>query len=97
MLIFVAEGFHGGHQPGNLRATLPVYGANPYWEVVHIGQFLGYLLLLIGLVALYRSIGEGAGAALARLGFVVALVAVCVYGANQGVDGVAIQFVAEQW
>lgn len=96
-VLFVAEAFHGGHDPGNLRATLPVYAANSAWEVVHIGQFLGYLLLLFGFVALYRSLREGQGAALARLGVVAAVVAVAIYGANQGVDGVAIQFVADQW
>jgi len=97
VVLFAAEAFHGGHEPGNLPATLPVYAANSVWEIVHIGQFLGYLLLLVGLVALCRSIGEGAGAAVAWLGFVVAVVSVAIYGANQAVDGVAIKFVAEQW
>ncbi len=97
LIIFVADVFHGGHRPADLQATLPVYAANPYWELVHIAQLLGYLLLLPGFAALQRSIGEGASAALARLGFVVAVVALAIYGANQGVDGVAIQFVAEQW
>lgn len=97
VVIFVAEVFHGGHEPANLRATLPVYADNPYWEAVHIGQFLGFLLLLPGFVALHRSIRESASGALARLGFVFALVGLAIYGANQGVDGVAIQFVAEQW
>lgn len=97
VVLFVAEAFHGGHEPGNLPATLPVYAANSLWEIVHIGQFLGYLLLLVGLIALGRSIGDGAGAAVARLGFVVAVVAVAIFGVNQAVDGVAIKFVAEQW
>jgi len=97
VVLLVAESLHGGHEPGNLRATLPIYAANPLWEVVHIGQFLGYVLLLGGLVGLQRSITGEPGAAFARLGLVVAVVAVGIYGTNQGVDGVAIKFVAKEW
>ena len=95
--IFVADAFHGGHDPANLEAALSEYAANANWEVVHIGQFLGYALVLGALVALYRSIGERRGAALAQLGFVTALVATATYAANQAVDGVAIKFVADEW
>jgi hypothetical protein len=94
---FVAEAFHGGHEPADLEATLPEYAANTNWEVVHIGQFLGYALVLVGLVALHRSIAEGRGAALARLGYVTAVVATAIYAVNQAVDGVAIKFVADEW
>jgi hypothetical protein len=95
--LFVAEAFHSGHNPADLEATLPEYAANTNWEVVHIGQFLGYALVLVGLVALYRSIMEGRGAALARLGYVSAVVATAIYAVNQAVDGVAIKFVADEW
>ena len=95
--LFVADAFHGGHDPADLEATLPEYAANANWEVVHIGQFLGYALILISLVALYRSITEGRGVALARLGYVVVLLATAVYAVNQAVDGVAIKFVADEW
>jgi hypothetical protein len=94
---FVADAFHGGHDPANLEATLPEYAANANWEVVHIGQFLGYALVLVGLVALHRSIAEGYGAALARLGYLTAVVATALYAVNQAVDGVAIKFVADDW
>jgi hypothetical protein len=95
--IFVADTFHGGHDPADLEAVLPEYAANANWEVVHIGQFLGYALVLVGLVALHRSIVERRGAALARLGYVTAVVATAIYAVNQAVDGVAIKFVADEW
>ena len=95
--LFVADAFHGGHDPADLEATLPEYAANANWEVVHIGQFLGYALILISLVALYRSITEGRGVALARLGYVTVVLATAVYAVNQAVDGVAIKFVADEW
>ena len=95
--LFIADAFHGGHDPSDLEAVLPEYAANANWEVVHIGQFLGYALVLISLVALHRSIAEGHGAALARLGYVIAVVATAIYAVNQAVDGVAVKFVADEW
>src|SRR5215210_2013650 len=95
--LFVADAFHGGHDPADLEATLPEYAANANWEIVHIGQFLGYALVLVGLVALHHSIAEGRGAALARLGYVTAVVATALYAVNQAVDGIAIKFVADDW
>jgi len=85
------------HHPGNLSATLPVYAANRIWELVHIAQFLGYLLLLLGLLAVYRSMHDGRSGTIARIGFVTAVVATAIFGVNQAVDGVAVEFVADQW
>lgn len=98
----VAGFFHGGGaHPEDLAATLPAYAANANWEVVHLAQFVGDALLLVGFLALYRSIiagaGTGASAALARMGFVIAVVAEGVYAINQAVDGIANKFVAQQW
>ena len=95
--LFVAGHFHGGHDPANLGTVLPEYAANANWEVVHIGQFLGFALVLVVLVALQHSIAEGRGAALARLGYVTAAVATALYAVNQAVDGVAVKFVADEW
>jgi hypothetical protein len=95
--LFVADAFHGGHDPADLEVVLPEYAANANWEIVHIGQFLGYTLVLVSLVALHRSITEGRGAALAQLGYVTVVIATAVYAVNQAVDGVAIKFVADEW
>jgi hypothetical protein len=93
--------FHGGTPPEDLRAVLPQVAANDYWVVVHLAQFVGDVLLLVGFVALYRSIIRGARAgasgALARMGIVVAVVAEGVYAVNQAVDGIANKFVAQEW
>ena len=98
VLGIVAGAFHGGGgQPNNLQATLPLYAANNYWELIHLGQFVADILLLVAFIALYRSITEGVSATLARLGIIIAVVAEGIYGVNQAVDGVAIKFVAQQW
>ena len=102
LLLAIGAGFfHGGSPPDDLRAVLPRVAANDYWVAVHLAQFVGDVLVLVGLVALYRSITQGASAgasaALARMGIVVALVAEGVYAINQAVDGIANRFVAQEW
>jgi len=51
--------FHGGTPPEDLQAVLPQVAANDYWVVVHLAQFVGDVLVLVGFVALYRSITQG--------------------------------------
>jgi len=95
VLSVVAGAFHGGGgQPNDLQATLPHYAVNNYWELVHLGQFVADVLILVAFVAVYRSLTEGISATLARLGIIVAVVAEAIYGVNQAVDGIAIKFVA---
>ena len=59
--------------------------------------FVGNALLVGALVALYRSITEGPGAALAQLGFATALVALAVNAVWLGIQGFATKEVAEAW
>jgi hypothetical protein len=96
---FVATAFHGGHDPGDLPAVLPDYADNAGWLAVHLAQFAGVALATTAFVALARVLAEDRrqSAALARLGFVAAVVALAVYAANQAVDGVAIKFVADTY
>jgi hypothetical protein len=93
----IAASFHGGSHPSDLEAALPEYAANKYWELVHLSQFLGELLVLFGLAALCRSMRETGSANFARLGMIVAIVAQAIYACNQAVDGVAIKFLAQAW
>ncbi len=96
IMFTVPNAFHGGHQPHDLVVTLPQYATNANWIVVHLSQFFGLLLVVGGLVGLYRST-IGHGVVLAQLGLVTAVVGISVYAVNQAVDGVAIKFVAEEW
>jgi hypothetical protein len=88
----VAGRFHGGVDPQNLLGVLPQYAANPYWKAVHLGQFLGLLLIVGALTLVLNDLRRASP--LATLGGVAAVVAASSYAANQAVDGVAIQFVA---
>jgi hypothetical protein len=92
VIAIVAGRFHGGVDPQDLMGVLPQYAANPYWKVVHLGQFLGLLVLVGALMLVLNDLGRTSP--LATLGAVAAIVAASSYAANQAVDGVAIQFVA---
>ena len=83
--------------PSDLPAALAEYAGSAHWVESHIGQFLGLLLIVFGLVALERSFTEEPGAALARLAMAGALVAAGAFAALHAVDGIAVKFVAEAW
>ena len=58
---------------------------------------VGIALVIGALVTLHRSITEGPGAALARLGFASALVASAVFVVVIGINGFAGKETAEAW
>ena len=92
VIAIVAGRFHGGADPQDLLGALPQYAANPYWKAVHLGQFLGFLLIVGALLFVLNDLRRASP--LATLGGVAAVVAASSCAANQAVDGIAIQFVA---
>ena len=63
----------------------------------HVGIIFAMLLVTGGLVAVYRSITSGPGAAWARLGFAAALVSAGLGFVTVAVEGIAIKRVAVAW
>ena len=53
VVLIGGNAIHGGDDPANLAVSLPQYAANGNWVVAHILQFLGFLLILGGLVGLH--------------------------------------------
>lgn len=97
LITWVATSFHGGTDPANLELSLSEYAANPYWKIVHLGEFTGALSMLGSLVIALSYVRERSGSSLALLGVVAATLAASAYAANHAVDGVAIRRVAEAW
>lgn len=89
--------FHGGHDPDNLQAVLPEYAANRNWKAVHLGQFVGFLMMIGSIVVLLDYIRLKSGTVFALLGLITASVAASSYAANHAVDGVAIKYVADMY
>jgi len=67
------------------------------WTAIHLVIMVGILLMLGGLLALYRSIPGGLAGALARLGWAAALAGITVGLVLVILDGVAARQLAEEW
>lgn len=97
MILFGADLLHGGMDPANLQSVLPEYADNLNWKAVHLAQFIGSLMAIGSAVILLNHIRTKSGSVFALLGLLTAFVAASTYAANQAVDGVAIQFVAQNY
>ena len=86
-----------GAEIGNTKAHLQEIADSGIFLGDHIGILVAFLLIVGGLVALYRSITSGRGAAFARLGFAVALASTALIGVTIATDGIAIKAVADTW
>jgi len=83
--------------PANTKAFLHKVAESPIWVGDHVGIIFAVLLVTGGLVAVYRSIASGPGAAWARLGFAAALVSAGVGLVTVAVEGIAFKRVAMAW
>ena len=75
-------------QPGRLSRVRPER-PSPLWVAVHLGQFVGFLLVVGGLVALYFSLAAraDAAAAVARFGLAAAVTTGASFTILQAVEG----------
>src|SRR5918911_2339186 len=78
VVLVLAEHFHPAREdPMDFPAVFREYAQSNIWTAVHLGEYLGFLLLLGGLVALYYSVSAklGVGAGLAPFGLAAAVTA----------------------
>ena len=100
LLQVAMDQMHPAHaDPNDSRAAFTEYSHYGLWTVVHIGQFLGTLLLVIALLALARGLSRqrGLAGALAVFGAVTALVLAVVFTVQMAVDGVALRSAIHTW
>jgi hypothetical protein len=85
--------------PNDSAHVFEEYSASTDWQVVHLGQFLGALVLVLGLVVAARTLAGGRGAAgpLALLAQATALVVAAVFAVQMAVDGVALKAAVDAW
>lgn len=86
-------------QPNDSRAAFVEYAHSHDWVLVHLGQYVGALLVTIGLVALAVSQARRAGIAgqLGRVAAITALVSTAVFAVQMAVDGVALKAAVDHW
>src|SRR4051794_15427871 len=80
-------------------AAFHEYAHSQAWVLVHLGQFLGLLLVSIGLVAVATTLARKTGAAgiVGLVAAVSALVAAAVFAVQMAVDGVALKAAIDAW
>jgi hypothetical protein len=100
LLQLVMDQMHPAHaDPNDSRAAFTEYSHYGMWTIVHIGQFLGTLLLVVALLALARGLSRqrGLAGALAMLGALTAVILAAVFTVQMAVDGVALRSAIDTW
>ena len=99
LLYILVTQFHAGGDANNHPAIFVSYARSGDWKAVHVGQFLTIAVIVAGLVLLYYAVDPraGAAAAAARVGVVLAGVALGLYAVLQAVDGVGNSQVDAAW
>ncbi len=91
-------GFHPSGDEDNHEKIFTDYAESSSWEAVHIVQFLGGLLVVAGLIALYRVLAAGGGPAMvARLGAAAAVATGATLAILQGLDGIGLKQAVDAW
>ena len=101
MLVTAVAGFlhPEGPDPNDHQAIFAVYAASNSWTAVHLGQFVGMVIIILGLGALFFALDppRGAGFWLDRMGLFTAGAALALYAVLQAVDGVALKQAVNAW
>jgi hypothetical protein len=98
LLLFVSTLLHPLDSDPNVpRAAFAEYAADSLWVWSHLGQFAGFVLLGVALVALAATFEPGRAAAWGRIGLSGVPAIVAVAAALQAVDGVALGIVVDRW
>lgn len=96
----VAGFLHPAHeQPNDHAAVFAEYAQNSTWIAVHLGQFVGMVSIVAGLLILFFALNISTGPAkwMVRIGAAVAVVSLALYGVLQAVDGVALKHAVDAW
>ena len=100
LLSFAAGIFHPDREMANDHpAAFAEYAASGSWTVVHLGQFVGMVVIVAGLLSLFFALDLRSGFSgwAGRFAAVLAVIALALYGVLQAVDGVALKKVVDAW
>jgi hypothetical protein len=88
-----------GPDANDHQAVFALYAASESWTAVHLGQFIGMVIITFGLVALFFALDvrRGVGVWLNRFALLSAGGAVALYGVLQAVDGVGLKQAVNAW
>ena len=83
--------------PADAAAAFAEYAGDDLWVASHLGQFLGVVLIFIGLVGLSDSLRGQSTEWVTRLGIFFGVAAVATAAVLQAVDGVALKVMVDTW
>jgi len=80
------------------RTIFLEYAASGTWVAVHLGQFVGVLLALSGLLVLYRAMRAGGRSLLlGHLAAAATVATAAIWAVLQGLDGVGLKLAVDAW
>jgi hypothetical protein len=100
VLEIAMEALHPSHaDPNDSTAAFEEYAHAGSWTDVHIGQFIGTLLIALAMLALSRSLSRQprVAGALAVVAGLSAVVMAAVFAVQMAVDGVALKGAVDAW
>jgi hypothetical protein len=88
-----------GADANDHQTIFAIYAASQSWTAVHLGQFIGMVIITFGLVALFFALDVhgGVGVWLNRFALLSAGAAMALYGVLQAVDGVGLKQAVNAW
>jgi hypothetical protein len=99
-VLVISYALHPGREnPMDNPAVFREYAQSELWIAAHLGQWLGFLLVIGGLVAISYSLATrpDAGAAVARFGLAAAVTTGASFTILQAVDGIALKRAVDAW
>jgi hypothetical protein len=100
LFTFLVGLFHPDTQdPNNHIAEFTLYANSNIWTAVHLGQFVGMLIIVVGLITLFFALNIQTQVPMwaNRFGAISAVTALGLYGVLQAVDGVALKHAVDSW
>ncbi len=99
LLYILITQFHTGGDANDHPSIFAKYAGSGDWKGVHAGQFAAMAIVVAGLIALCFAVHMQAPVAswTARMGAVLAVVALGLYGVLQAVDGIGNKEVDRAW
>jgi hypothetical protein len=98
LLNLIVTLFHPSGNEDEHRVIFTKYADSEAWVAIHLGQFVGVLIALAGLLALYRSLQlRGGVPVLARFAAGATVATAATWAIVQALDGVALKQAVDTW
>jgi hypothetical protein len=102
IIAIVSTLFHAtGEDPANQFLEFTAYANSDSWTAVHIGQFMGVIMVFSGgFVALFRLLVQSESSMasiLAWIGLALAIMTTSAFAVLQAVDGIANKMAVDSW